>query len=192
MKRLTYRCNDGQAVMDCVNCEFDGAEKCTSLRCRNMTRDRLAGYEDIELLPSEIETQLGNYSAFLSEMTGGLLSKTNYTVEAMVSCADDYRERECSVCSDRTDAVKYRAAEEQGRLVVLPFAVDTEVWSAEPFKDGKSRRGKVTVFEADEDGAYAFWASFSPVPLSAEFLLADMGKTVFLTREEAEKTLEGL
>ena len=78
----------------------------------------------------------------------------------------------------------------QGRLVVLPFAVYTEVWSAEPFKDGKPRRGRVTVFEADEDGAYAFWVSFSPEPLSAEFLRADVGKTVFLTREEAEAALK--
>ena len=73
---------------------------------------------------------------------------------------------------------------------VLPFPVGTTIWSAEPFTDGRPRDGMVTVLEVEERGCYAFWASFSPEAVSAEFLVRDIGKTVFLTREEAEKALE--
>lgn len=81
---------------------------------------------------------------------------------------------------------------DHGRLVALPFSVGTEIWSAEPFKDRKPRRAKVTVFEVDDDGAYGFWCSFNPEPMSAEFLVEDIGKTVFFSCEEAEKALEGM
>lgn len=37
-------------------------------------------------------------SVFLNHQTGGLLSKSYYTAEAMISCANDYRERQCEEC----------------------------------------------------------------------------------------------
>ena len=44
--RLTKRCDDGQAVMDCQNCELKKLNMCTALSCRNRLKDRLAEYED--------------------------------------------------------------------------------------------------------------------------------------------------
>lgn len=81
---------------------------------------RLAAYEDTEQEPEEIEEQLGNFSAFLCEMTGNQMSKTNYTVDAMISAANDYQQLLCDKCSDREELQKYREADKDGRCVILP------------------------------------------------------------------------
>ena len=75
-------------------------------------------------------------------------------------------------------------------VIVLPCKVGDTVWSALPFTDGKIREGYISVFLVDENGVYSFYASFGIEPISAEFLIDEIGKTVFLTREEAEKALE--
>lgn len=75
-------------------------------------------------------------------------------------------------------------------VVVLPFKVGDAVRSAIPFTDGKIREGYISVFLVDEDGVYSFYASFGVEPISAEFLIDEIGKTVFFTKEEAEKALE--
>lgn len=61
----------------------------------------LKAYEDIEMEPQAIEQTLMNFSSFLMEMTGGRMSKTNYTVQAMVSEANDHFERVCDECRER-------------------------------------------------------------------------------------------
>ena len=77
------------------------------LTCRSRDFDKvfptLYAYEELELTPQEIEQQLTNFSSFLMEMTGGRMSKTNYTVQAMVSEANDYFESLCDDCSDRKE-----------------------------------------------------------------------------------------
>lgn len=37
-------------------------------------------------------------SSLLCHVTDGLLSKTNYTSDAMISAADDYQQRVCDEC----------------------------------------------------------------------------------------------
>ena len=37
-------------------------------------------------------------SYLLCHVSGGLLSKTNYTADAMISAADDYQQRVCDEC----------------------------------------------------------------------------------------------
>ena len=44
----------------------------------------------------EMQNQLNEFSEFLCYMTGGLLSKTNYTAQEMVSAAEDYQQRLCN------------------------------------------------------------------------------------------------
>lgn len=71
---------------------------------RHMVRQlytRLKQYEDLEMPLEAIEQQLTNFSYFLMEMTGGRMSNTNYTVQAMVGEANNYQERVCDECSDR-------------------------------------------------------------------------------------------
>lgn len=49
-------------------------------------------FEDWGLTPETANQVLNNYSAFLSRMTGGKLSKIGYTVPIMESVANDYQE----------------------------------------------------------------------------------------------------
>ena len=67
----------------------------------------LKRYEELEMTPEAIECQLTNFSSFLMEMTGGRMSKTNYTVQAMVSEANDHFESVCDECADRTELKRY-------------------------------------------------------------------------------------
>lgn len=75
-------------------------------------------------------------------------------------------------------------------VVVLPCKVGDTVWSTSPFTDGKVREGYISVFLVDEGGAYGFSASFGVEPISAGFLIDEIGMTVFFTKEEAERALE--
>lgn len=87
------------------------------LSCRSRDFDKvfptLHAYEEIDLTPEEIEQQLMNFSSFLCEMTGGRMSKTNYTVQAMVDEAHDYFERVCDECSDRQELADIKKELEQ-------------------------------------------------------------------------------
>ena len=89
--------------------------------------DRLAAYEDIELMPEEIVATLMNYISFLSEMTGGRMSKTNYTVKAMISAANDHFQSICDECREDKHATELLDAEAEGRLLVLPCKVGDTV-----------------------------------------------------------------
>ena len=70
--------------------------------------EALQRYEDLDMTPEDIEQQLTNFSSFLMEMTGGRMSKTNYTVQAMVSEANDHFESVCDECFDRTELKRYQ------------------------------------------------------------------------------------
>lgn len=80
------------------------------LTCRSRDFEKvfptLYAYEELELTPEEIEQQLKNFSSFLMEMTGGQMSKTNYTVEAMVTVANDYQQREIDELEQKLEQVK--------------------------------------------------------------------------------------
>ena len=88
--------------------------------------DRLAAYEDIGLTPEEIIDMIYRFEAFLSAMTGGRMSKSNYTLDAMISAANEYQQSLCDECWDRSELAKYYELEHEGRLVVLPVKVGVE------------------------------------------------------------------
>ena len=71
-------------------------------------------------------------------------------------------------------------AEKDGRCVVLPCKVGNVVYSAFPLCGVNSHQ--IRKFEIDADGGFACSALMIP--------FSDFGKTVFLTREEAEKALK--
>lgn len=71
-------------------------------------------------------------------------------------------------------------AERDGRLVVLPCKVGRLVWSMN--NNGGVCSHQIRRFERNKDGDFACSALMFP--------LDDFGKTVFLTREEAEAALE--
>ena len=62
---------------------------------------------------AEMEKQLNEFSEFLCYMTGGLLSKTNYTAQEMISAAEDYQQKVCGECDLRAEYEKLRAELEQ-------------------------------------------------------------------------------
>lgn len=171
-KRLTKRDTDGQAMMDCQKCEADWTGKhgkpmadCTALYCRNRLLDRLVEYEDTGLTPEQIRE-------LAHDTTGPLHRKISEWIDAEVA----------------------------GRLVVLPCKVGdvmyklfreyTECTSYQVRKDNYCCEGcmvpcdsrEVTVIRAIQPNS---------LPEVVRYI-EDIGKTVFFTREEAEKALEAM
>ena len=80
------------------------------LTCRARDFDKvfstLYAYEELEMTPEDIEQTMLRFSSFLMEMTGGRMSKTNYTVQAMVSEANDYQQQELDEIEGELEKVK--------------------------------------------------------------------------------------
>lgn len=116
------------------------------LTCRSRDFEKifptLYAYEELELTPQEIEQQLKNFSSFLMEMTGGRMSKTNYTVQAMVSEANDYYESVCDECSDRQQLDELKKELDQVKK-------ERDALAAE-LKDERHRHDRYVDFELDE------------------------------------------
>ena len=80
------------------------------------------------------------------------------------------------------------SAKAQGRVVVLPCKVDDVVYG---FYGGKTILPMVAKWiETNTDG-WCIAAQYTPMA-PRFYRFSDFGKTVFLTREEAEKALEGM
>lgn len=83
-------------------------------------------------------------------------------------------------------------AEQDGRLVVPPCKVGDTVWIK-----GDKFPAEIEEIRITDDGIYFAYVEYdrgyeeTEVWDNCEFTLSDIGKTVFLTREEAEKALEG-
>ncbi len=166
-KRMTKRDTDGQAMMDCQKCEADWTGKhgkpmadCTALYCRNRLKDRLAAYEDTGLEPE----MCANYKTFEDEA----ISK-GVTFKRIVALME---------------------ANRAGRLVVLPCKVGDrlyEVTGRKTISVYKVRAIRVELFglfiEWDIVEGFA-WQSLSGINAG------EIGKTVFLTRDAAEKALK--
>lgn len=171
MERLTKYDTDGQAMMDCEKCEADWTGKhgkpmadCTALYCRNRLLDRLVEYEDTERTPEEIDMDH--------------------------EAAEQLRHlcRDCDL--DRLEELA--EADRAGRLVVLPCkAGDTvyEVTSRKTISEYRVKAIRVELFctfiEWDIVAGFVDKSIFG-VPVD------EIGKTVFLTREEAEAALEAM
>ena len=95
-------------------------------------------------------------------------------------------------CCDFLDAARYHEimqAEREGRLVILPCKIGDEFWTEYCNKVQKVKVSMITQ-KADKTWKVRFsvlngWGS------SINGSFNDIGKTVFLTRSEAEKALEG-
>lgn len=168
-ERMTKRDIDGRAVMDCKKCKADWMGKygkpmveCTALYCRNRLKDRLAAYEDTGLAPDEIERSK-------MEIEAGCVKAVARTYGLGIN-----RLREMA------------AADRDGRLVVLPCKVGDVVYG---FHGGKTILPMVAKWiETNTDG-WCIAAQYTPMAPKF-YRFSDFGKTVFLTREEAEKALE--
>lgn len=183
MERLTKRDTDGQAMMDCQKCEADWTGKhgkpmvdCTALYCRNRLKDRLAAYEDRGCAPEEVLPK----------------DKADEIALKLMRLADLE-----SLCS-YTRLHELAEADKDGRVVVLPCKVGGTLWVT-----GRDNVPREMELEApdiravctDEDNLCMSTCNRKPDGFCAYRLRndgADIGKTVFLTREEAEKALEAM
>lgn len=181
IKRLTKRDNDGQAMMDCEKCKADWTGKngkpmvdCTALYCRNRLKDRLAAYEDKGCAPEEVLPK----------------DKADEIALKLMRLADLE-----SLCS-YTRLRELAEADKDGRLVVLPCKVGDMLWVT-----GRDNVPREMALEApdirtvctDEDNLCMSTCNRKPDGFCAYRLRndgADVGKSVFLTREEAGKALK--
>ena len=73
-------------------------------------REAALAIEALRAENAEMERQLNEFSEFLCHVTGNLLSKTNYTAQAMISAAEDYQQRVCdNDCDLRADLARVTA-----------------------------------------------------------------------------------
>lgn len=175
MGRLTKRDTDGQAMMDCQKCEADWTGKhgkpmadCTALYCRNRLKDRVAAYEDSGCAPEEVLPK----------------DKADEIALKLMRLADLE-----SLCS-YTRLRELAEADKDGRVVVPPCKVGDrlyEVTGRKTISVYKVRAIRVELFSLfiEWDIVEGFvWQSLAGI--NAE----EIGKTVFLTREEAEEALK--
>ena len=87
----------------------------------------------------------------------------------------------------------YEDLEEQGRLIELPCAVGDTVWVVTRVFNGKEIVNSIGSRKIDGFIGNRFNPSFmiSKEPYRLNFVPSEFGKTVFLTREEAEAALKG-
>lgn len=175
MERLTKRDTDGQAMMDCQKCEADWTGKhgkpmadCTALYCRNRLKDRLAAYEDSECEPEEVlpKDKADEIALKLMRLVD-LESLCNYT------CLRELAE-----------------ADKDGRVVVPPCKVGDRLYEVTGRKTISVY--KVKAIRVESFGLFIEWDIVEGFVWQslAGINAGEIGKTVFLTREEAEKALK--
>jgi hypothetical protein len=176
MERLTYRLKTGEVLMAT---EYE--EKYTKDEWIVMLQCRLAAYEDTGLTPEEI-----NDLASVREIS----PEAEYAINKH---ADNIIERLDKLLHQTDDDARLRdlaEADKDGRVVMLPCKVGDrlyEVTGRKTISVYKVRAIRVELFGLfiEWDIVEGFvWQSLAGINAG------EIGKTVFLTREEAEKELE--
>ena len=103
----------------------DGVIEETASERRRLARETLVYISTLQAENAEMEEQLNEFSKFLCHMTGNLLSKTNYTAQAMISAAEDYQQRVCdNDCDLRADLARVTAERDGAKSPEVLEAVD--------------------------------------------------------------------
>ena len=178
MKRLTQRSNFGTAYYPrCFEepCIGDGC-KIKDCLFDNTICERLAAYEDTGLMPAEVLSMSGEWCAMMSVLNsiGGGYDRLRELAEA----------------------------DKDGRVVVLPckdwldvvFGDQVLFWGI----DKNYMENPIREISVDDAERIGWYDGYKTVYLKGtdengeawEFYPEEIGKTVFLTREEAEKALE--
>lgn len=177
-ERMTKRGTDGQAMMDCEKCKADWTGKhgkpmadCTALYCRNRLLGRVVEYEDTGWTPKEVTAlgELFNYAL-----------KESKTLTEQLTLLKHIR--------------KLADADKDGRCVVLPCKVGDTVYMIEHIFDIDN--GVCDEICARKVIGYGgnnlnkLWLIGSGGICNAYIFVSEFGKTVFLTREEAERAIQ--
>lgn len=168
MERLTRRSDTGHAYYPRCFEEPCGGDGCKIKDCLldDIICDRLSAYEDTGLEPAEVHSMHGEWSAMMSVLNsiGGGYDRLRELAEA----------------------------DKDGRVVMLPCKVGDrlyEVTGRKTISVYKVKAIRVELFGLfiEWDIVEGFvWQSLSGINAG------EIGKTVFLTREEAEKALEAM
>ena len=89
------------AIGDNLGKEVDGSDE--------LMLNAATALSTLQAENAEMQQQLNEFSEFLCHMTGGLLSKTNYTAQEMIAAADDYQQKVCGECDLRVENEKLLA-----------------------------------------------------------------------------------
>ena len=116
-------------------------------------------------------------------------------------------QRECDRCDKpndwKNDCIKklaeYETAEEEGRLVVLPCKVGDYIWDIDvgrpcAYEVTGCSIGNLNDDYCDDvvmifDEVITYYSNYN-VSVTGNFAASEIGKSIFLTREEAEKELK--
>lgn len=163
MERLTFEGN----FCDIARCngEYRMTSECADGPCdQRKVWERLKEYEDTGLEPEEIAAVVAPEVAALARALQRILD-----------------------ADQRIDLEEWIRADKEGRLVVLPCKVGDPVWFIRP-GDRKLEITETTIEKmvVKSGGIYMKLACNAMYETSCR----SIGKTVFLTREEAEKALE--
>lgn len=83
-----------------------------------LIQDLTTALSTLQAENAEMQKQLNEFSEFLCHITGGLLSKTNYTAQVMISAAEDYQQKGCGECDLRAENIRWgQVASEQDKAV---------------------------------------------------------------------------
>lgn len=93
-----------------------------------------------------------------------------------------FRGNGCTVEELKQRLFEYEEAEEQGLLIRLPFPVGTELYF--PFKLQGVKKARIRRWQLNKKGL--FFCAYA----GNAYRLEAIGKTVFLTKEEAEAALK--
>ena len=105
LKRCLKCCADDNSKA-CNKCELEYGEE----ECQNLCGYAATALSTLQAENEEMQKKLNEFSEFLCYMTGGMLSKTNYTAQAMISAAEDYQQRVCdNYCDLRADLARVTA-----------------------------------------------------------------------------------
>ena len=161
MERLTKRLPNGKTVMDCDSCEQKKDKQCTFYECRASLIKRLAAYEDTGLEPETVETVK---LALAAKHLVDIETLNNTPIGRLKELAE---------------------ADKAGRVVVLPCRQGDELWT---YCDHPVKRVySFTVSDVSTLNGRTVLNTLGLGTIRPE----DIGKTVFLTREEAERAMEG-
>ncbi len=132
----------------------------------------------------------------LTERTpNGIIVKEDYGEQALKTVYQCHGERpnpHYTNCDEGYCAMEklanYEDAEEQGLLLRLPCKVGTRIYAITyDYEQEKNAITESKIIEVTENGNGWFFRSLISIPA---FRSCDFGKTVFLTREEAEAKLK--
>ena len=166
MERLTKRrIDDGEAYLACVELRKDECDgQCTICWRAGDAVDRPAAYEDTGFSPEEIK------SAFTQD------ALIKLAAQALGTTPERLRE--------------LAAADKEGRVVILPCKRGGKIYA--PRKRGIDTYEVIAIAE-DEKGVQLLGKCKCSEEswVTDVFNACDFGKNVFLTREDAERAMEG-